>query len=235
MSFAWHELHDKLMQSTSTLGVQRDFDGHRRDHPDLSRFGDPAALLDWLHDRTGDPDRKNRALAALVRAAQAPGDDARTAMTLLLLALWPGLDAAHGRLRRRLQGASQDLAGDLVAQVCEGIARADLSRITRVAATLLRNAERDLLRAHIRQARRQKAHAPIGPDDLADEHSGCDAPVFDPERVLDLAGRDATLIRAVVLDGYSQKQAAEMLGIGVEAGRKRYRRALSKLRTALAA
>ncbi len=53
----------------------------------------PAALLDTLHVGGHAPDEKNRLLVALVGVAQSGGETADCALTLMLLALWPGLDA----------------------------------------------------------------------------------------------------------------------------------------------
>ena len=56
-----------------------------------------AALLDMLHRRSGSADDKNDCLKALVREARDFGPEADTALTLLLLAMWPGLDAVRRR------------------------------------------------------------------------------------------------------------------------------------------
>ena len=108
MSFAWHEIRDHLMHSSSNLHFQRSFDAVRRAQAALAPFRDPAALLDGLHRTTGDPAQKNLILSALVGAAQGDGPASDCALTLLLLALWPGLDAirrrshlAQARHRRR--------------------------------------------------------------------------------------------------------------------------------------
>ena len=64
MSFAWHEIRDHLMQSSSNLHFQRSFDAVRRAQAALAPFRDPAALLDGLHRDPGDPDDKNLILSA---------------------------------------------------------------------------------------------------------------------------------------------------------------------------
>ena len=97
MSFAWHEIRDHLMHSSSNLHFQRSFDAVRRAQAALAPFRDPAALLDGLHRTPGDQGQKNVILSALVRAAQGDGPASDCALTLLLLALWPGLDAIRRR------------------------------------------------------------------------------------------------------------------------------------------
>jgi RNA polymerase sigma-70 factor (ECF subfamily) len=73
MSFAWHEIRDHLMHSSSKLPFQRSFDAIRRTQATFAPFRDPAALLDGLHCTTGDPTRKNVILSALVSTAQGDG------------------------------------------------------------------------------------------------------------------------------------------------------------------
>ena len=97
MSFAWHEIRDHLMHSSSNLHFQRSFDVVRRTQAVLATFRDPAALLDGLHHTPGDPARKNVILSALVGTAQGDGPASDCALTLLLLALWPDLDAIRRR------------------------------------------------------------------------------------------------------------------------------------------
>jgi RNA polymerase sigma-70 factor (ECF subfamily) len=47
-------------------------------------------------------------------------------------------------------------------------------------------------------------------------------------------GGDAGLILAVAVDGRTQQEAGERLGLGREAARKRYQRGLGRLRDVLA-
>ncbi|WP_199559570.1 hypothetical protein [Paracoccus sediminilitoris] len=63
MSFAWHEIRDHLMHSSSNLHFQRSFDAVRRAQVALAPFRDPAALLDGLHRTPGDQSQKNLILS----------------------------------------------------------------------------------------------------------------------------------------------------------------------------
>ena len=101
MRASWHALHAGLTRSTSTLRFQRRFEALRQDGPELAWFTAPVDMFDWLHAPTGDGATRNGVLRALVRASQR---EKEPAVTLLLLALWPGLDAVRRRTRRQLSG-----------------------------------------------------------------------------------------------------------------------------------
>ncbi|HIC65702.1 MAG TPA: sigma-70 family RNA polymerase sigma factor, partial [Paracoccus sp.] len=116
MSFAWHEIRDHLMHSSTNLHFQRSFDAVRRAQAALAPFRDPAALLDGLHRTPGDQGQKNVILSALVRAAQGDGPASDCALTLLLLALWPGLDAIRRRSIWRRIGTTDEIASDMLAR-----------------------------------------------------------------------------------------------------------------------
>ena len=142
MSIAWHEIRDHLMIPSSTLNFQRNFDAIRRNSEPLGSFGDPAALLDALHVGGRASDEKNRLLVALVGVAQSGGETADCALTLMLLALWPGLDAVRRRSIWRRIGTGDEVASEILARASEAIRCLDLQRVNWIAATILRNIER---------------------------------------------------------------------------------------------
>jgi hypothetical protein len=74
------------------------------------------------------------------------------ALTLMLLALWPGLDAIRRRCIWRKVGTGDEIAADILGRTTEAIRGLDLQRVNWIAATILRNVERDILRAHQREA-----------------------------------------------------------------------------------
>ena len=233
MSFAWHEIRDHLMHSSSNLHFQRSFDAVRRAQAVLAPFQDPAALLDGLHRTTGDPARKNVILAALVGAAQGDGPTSDCALTVLLLALWPGLDAIRGRCLRRGVGSRDEVASELLARTTEQVRTLDLSRVNQIAATVLRNVERDLLRAAHRETARQQSCASLEPDWLEAPPSWAEQLRLREELRRDLValvGRDADLVIGVALDGASQLEMGMALGLSEPAARKRYQRAVAALR-----
>lgn len=240
MSIAWHEIRDHLMQTSNTLGFQRGFEVVRRGRESLCGFPDPSALLDALHGAVLGPEDKNRILRALIGHAQTSRRAADCASTLLLLALWPGLDAIHGRLRRYYRAELDALASDVISHALEQIARCDRTRVNWIAATLLRNTERDIRRMLQAQAKRLAAHKPFQ-DDAAGvqvhDVLACDPARLDPvveaarlTSVLEpILARDASLVISISVLGYSQREAAERLGCSYAAVRKRYQRAVSRL------
>ena len=237
MSIAWHDIRDHLMHSSSTLHFQRSFDAIRRVQPPLAPFRDPTALLDGLHLRSGAPDRKNLILLALVEAAQGDGPASDCALTLLLLALWPGLDAIRRRSIWRGLGSADEVNSDVLARTTEAVRGLDLGRVNWIAATVLRNVERDMIRAHQREAARESLASVIEPDDVPADQAGYQPTAEDAHFGDDLSkliGTDAALVIRVAIDGFTQAEAAADLGIPMEAARKRYQRAIHRLREALA-
>jgi RNA polymerase sigma factor (sigma-70 family) len=235
MSLAWHAIHDNLLHSSRTLTFQRHFDLIRRTGVGLAALGDPAALLDALHRQTASPDIKNDWLKALVRAAQGDKAAADTALTVLLLALWPGLDAIRRRSLRRRIGAPADITSEILARATEALRCLDLDRVNWIAATVLKNIERDMVRDTRSEAQRQRVTSNTVPEDVADERDassddlGASLLFADVEK---LVGGDATLVIRVAVEGFTQAEVALELGLSEEATRKRYQRATLKLRRA---
>ena len=160
---------------------------------------------------------------------------------MLLLALWPGLDAVHRRLRRHFRGEPDVLVSEIAGRVVAGIHALDLTRVNRIAATLIRNCERDIVRSLQRRSAETTRHGPIDeemmsgaretsvlglPDDLdADAEAARIVDLIEP-----IVGADAQLVVAIAVVGERQHTAAAALGLKSEAGRKRYQRALRRLR-----
>lgn len=236
MSFAWHEIRDHLMHSSSNLHFQRSFDAVRGEQATLSAFRDPAALLDGLHRTPGDPARKNLILSALVGAAQGNGPASDCALTLLLLALWPGLDAIRRRSLWRRLGSADEIASDVLARTTEAVRSLDLERVNWIAATVLRNVERDMIRVRQRDTAREHLASGADPDDVADSgDSGIGATGYARLNgaVHKLLGDDALLVIRVAIEGFSQAEVAVELGLTEAAARKRYQRAMRRLHDAL--
>ena len=236
MSFAWHEIRDHLMHSSSSLHFQRSFDAIRRAQAALGPFRDPAALLDGLHRTTGDPAQKNLILFALVETAQGDGPASDCALTLLLLALWPGLDAVRRRSIWRRIGTADEVASDVLARTTEAVRGLDLGCVNWIAATVLRNVERDMIRARKRDAAREVMARGADPDDVADSGDGgigAAGYVRLNGAVRKLLGDDALLVIRVAIEGFSQAEVAVELGLTEAAARKRYQRAMGRLHDAL--
>lgn len=236
MSFAWHEIRDQIMHSASTLSFQRSFDAIRREQGPVLGFRDPAALLDALHQKAGSPDQKNLILVALASAAHSDGHTGDCALTLMLLALWPGLDAIRRRCIWRKVGTSDEITADILGRTTEAIRGLDLQRVSWIAATILRNVERDILRAHQRETGRQSLRSETEPDQIAAEDGSGDAAISEAQLLRDLrllVGADAILVIRVAVEGFSQAEAGVELGLSEAAARKRYQRATQRLRDAL--
>lgn len=233
MSFTWHDFHGNLMHSSSTLNFQRGFATVRTSYPGLSRFADPAALLDHLHRGDASSDKKNTILAGLIESAKSDDRAGDCALTLMLLALWPGLDGVFRRSRARHLGQVDELASEILARATTTIRGLDLTRVNWIAATILKNVERDVLRAHNRETSRQRVQDEFD----TDLHGGIfefSDPELDPQQLLAeltrLIGVDADLVLRVVIDGYTQAEAGQQLGLSEPAARKRFQRALKRLR-----
>lgn len=198
-----------------------------RRQPSLARFADPGAVLAFLHDKTRDGEHKNTLLRALVFEAQSENSDADTATSLVIVALWPGLDARRKRLLRHFQDGPDVLGGELIGRLSQAIATTNLDRVTWIAATLLRNIERDIMRDLARQA---DGVSEVPVEDCPDLLHGATNRGHGVLKTLRAEiGSDADLVMAVAAFGFSQREAARALGLSYEAARKRYQRAISRL------
>jgi RNA polymerase sigma-70 factor (ECF subfamily) len=235
MSIAWHEIRDHLMLSSSTLNFQRNFEALRRTSEPLAHFADPAALLDTLHVSGRGPDEKNRLLVALVGAAQSGDATSDCALTLMLLALWPGLDAVRRRSIWRRIGTGDEVASEILARASEAIRGLNLRRVNWIAATILRNIERDLIRTRQREDRHQSLRSQTDPDEIpTDGQASANASSALLHRdLVRIVGKDSDLVIRVAVDGFSQAEVASELGLSEAATRKRYQRATRRLRDAL--
>lgn len=239
----WHALHDRLIRSTDTLSFQTRFRTLRQSSQALQRFSDPTALLDHMHAVGGEACERNGILRGLTAAAQRDDRASDAAVTLMLLALWPGLDAVHRRLSQRYRQNPEDLVSEISERATRGIRGLDLERVTWIAATLVRNTERDIRRA-LRAARTEAASriempeeipvsassSALGLPDGLDADSMVDALAC---QVRDWIGEDADLVIGVAVLGERQHEAGERLGIGPAAARKRYQRAIRRVRLRL--
>ena len=228
MSSTWSALHAQLARSVNRHSALIHFatlfpaEGRR------IAFRDPTHLLDWLHARGGDAEAKNDVLSGLLRAAVTKESAGDLAVELLLLALWPGLCVIRFRLRPLCQTGTLD--ADLLGGLTTGIRSAEPGRIRRVAATLLRNLERDLRRIYIRDDRWNRSSVDldlVGHKLAQPETDRLDSILASAQAAL---GEDGALLGAVHILGFSQKEAATAFGLGHDAARKRCQRALSRLK-----
>ena len=257
MRSEWEALHRSLVRSVGTKEAEKRYQSIRKRLRIIARFAGAQALVDYLAHVGGDLDEKDRILTDLAFASRA-GSSARLATALLLLGLWPGLDAVFRRRARIWLDHSSELAAEMVVRFTDQVRRLDRQRVRRVAATLVRSTEREVLRASIREQRRRRRISNM-PIEVAE---GRTIPPWAPEEIptaarmaadlcpsiggslereigglrawiADFVGSDADLvIDAVVLDRSRRELGAER-GINEQAARKRLQRALGRVRRCL--
>lgn len=227
MSSNWSALHARLVRSVNRHSNLILFAKLFPAGNPPEGFRDPAQLLGWLHRSTGDPDDKNTVLARLLAKVDCESGASDLSVELLILALWPGLCRVRHRLRH--SRSLDALEADLLGQTAIAIRRADAARITHVAATLLRNIERDLIRMFRRQSRAcEPLEAPEFERLFPPEATG-DSAARIMAAARDTLGNDGLLLFAVHIAGFSQKEAAQRMGVSHEAARKRCQRAMARL------
>ena len=215
----------------------------RHQEPMLERFSELGALVEILQRIGGDLNEKDAIYAALVRVVQGGSDGAQLSMTLLWVGLWGGLDAVFRR-RLRLFATVDEATSEIASCFAIAITRAELARIRRVAATLILNTERILVDAHTRATAEEACRAKVS-SPVRDSRDGVrpppilyEAPTDDVEHEVSALGRwlcqlvtrDADLVLSVAIVGETQREVAERLGLTYEVARKRYERALGRLR-----
>lgn len=240
MRAQWERVREALVQSTVTLQAEHHFRELGRHEPLLSSFEGPSELVSFLISADGDLEKRDAIYAVLVRTVQARSSFLEVATSLVWLGLWPRLDGLYRQHLRFFAGASDDLASELADLFTAAVARADLSRIHRPAATLLLNVRRDLRRRLRRTWSDAKLRADLPEDDLLDTDDIVPGPwACDPSPEADVSplrawldtvvGRDAGLLERVFVYGDSQKEAGAHFGLSHAASRKRFRRAVDQL------
>jgi RNA polymerase sigma-70 factor (ECF subfamily) len=243
------ELRQGLARSITTLRADRQFTVASEAEEALQRFDTADVLVAYLTTTGGDLDKKDRIYLALVRAVQVQAEWRELATALLWLGLWPGLDAIHGRRLRDFMGRPDELVAEISFIFTTTVSRIDLGGVNRLAATLVLNVERDV-RGALKRRWADEARV-LDVDDRAatglHEHLETRPTVDERELPVDaddlLAVRtwlvdtvhgDADLVIGAVLYGFDLHEFADMLGIGHEAARKRFQRAIKRIRERLA-
>ena len=242
MRSSWESLRAGLTGWLETREARHSFERLRSAGPALSAHAHPSDLVDALVHES-DLVEKDRVLRLLI-VAVSDRRSRRLAQALLLLCLWPGLDAIFRRRLFRFQCDGQDLAAEIVNRFTECVQRIDLGRVRRITATLVRNTEREVVDARRRETELAgRALELTGETADPSTTSAGEAPFGIPCRRWDTGsvatlrawlkqavGSDADLvIDAVVLDR-SGHQLARSYGISHAAARKRLGRALVRAR-----
>ena len=258
MRIRWEALHESLNRSLLTLEQDKHFNTIKRSRPRLKGFEDTASLLNFFADPKADLDRKDLIYADLVQLARSDGDEAEMSRTLLWLGLWPGLDGIYRRNVKFHHGQPEELVSALGAHFMRCVEKADLTRIDRVAATLLRNTQRQLREERMRRLEHDNVldplpehDEPINPErEIArpgESYFGLPPGIDTDESITRLRrliqqmvqGRstnpdlDAELVIRVAILGEDGREAGRNLGLTGDQGRKRYQRAISRVREAI--
>ena len=148
------------------------------------------------------------------------------------------------------QREAHDIELEIVERFIAQIRRIDLGRVACLAATLVRNTERDLVDARVRERARAAKCDAVTPDALAAPDAVDEPPPASPfglpagqsdvahvaglrRWLLSAVGPDADLIVDAVIHGRSRLDLAASRGISHAAARKRLERALARARHAL--
>lgn len=231
----WLSLRHHLERTALRLQLHDAFLRAARAEEALAPFADVDALLAFLLRKD---ERNEPVLRALVRLSAEPRAS-EVATALLWLALWPGLDAIYRRRLRCVAGADDELTSSIAACFTALVRDVDLARVRRLAGTLVRSTEREVLTELRRQWRHASVHTPTD-DHALDAMGRATQDVRATMRAVcdelheRLGSQDAELLLAVLVLGESQAESAARLGISPSAARKRVQRALARARQASA-
>ena len=266
MRASWEALHAGLVRSVRVLKSGQSFHEIKAQHPVLAGFDDAETVVDYLASKAGDSEVKNRLLAALVTMVQ-QREHHELVSAVLWLGLWPGLDAVYHRRVRHFFEEPDELVSELASAFVERVERLDLKVVHRVAATLVRSTERDVMdrrkrgwRNGARECWGDVDHADGDIEDgdiwaswfdiaafrrwLGEDHDSALGLTSGVSFEEDLAvlrawlapvvGEDAELLLAVLVLDETQREAGARRGLANEAARKRFQRAVARLRKHLA-
>lgn len=236
MRASWSALHASFIRVLNRTSSESEFKAMRIAYPELAALATIPSLIEHQRGTTGDPTAQFRVIRVLVAAAQSEGSYRSTAQAMVIIALWPGLDAVFWRLARGFPTARDDLATEILSRLGEAILTLDLEKVTAVVATLLRNVERDIRRDLIEARIIAEASQTI--DDPAISAAVAEATAVDvgdapvlADHLVGISSQDAALLKRVFLVGETQEDAGAAFGLRPDAARKRIQRALSKIRS----
>lgn len=246
MRSRWEAVHKGLVQSIRGLEAARKFVGWRARSAALKRFADPMDVVGYLACPEGDLDDKERLIWSLIDEVRR-GGARRLAHSILLLGFWRALDAIFVRRSVLFQGRGADLDAELIDNFVAQIHRMDPTRVKRVAATLVRNTERDAVASRRRELARAAQSVEVTPDVASTPPIEPGASSFnhtndrtDEEAIGPISlwlervtGRDASLVVDVVIRGRDTGEIAAALGIPRKTLNKRIERALARARRSL--
>ena len=245
----WKCLHEDLKSSIRRQAFDRAFERATKRQPALQGFGGPQALVATLATKGGDLKKKDRVLRALIVMVQKPESTAarRLGENLLLLGLWPGLDALYRRLQR---GYADTDPGEIISAILHAITgragQLKLDTTVHVSAALVDWTEHAARKALNSARKRESRHVEFKESGFVDEieldeASTLDHPMVDEARVeaeiealrvrlFGPCGPDVELLISIAIVGETQAEAARRLGAHKATTYFRYRRALAAAR-----
>jgi RNA polymerase sigma-70 factor (ECF subfamily) len=238
-----------LIRSIHSVEALEEF-GKVRERVELfGPFGEPMEIVGFLARAEGDPEAKDRLLRQAVAIIQgaSPG---KVVSTILLLGLWPGLDALFNRRICLFRDQADDFGAEIVHGLLREARGLQLKRVNRVAATLVRNTERRLLETRARDAAVVtepsevssvvERVSSVGPTTSPMAFPGVSGALSDDESVEALrawlrsvVGDDGDVVADSVLLGRTCFELADELGLTPATVRKRLQRALERARRAI--
>lgn len=243
----WEALHTGLMGSIDTARAASVFGRMKAGSQPLLRFDTATAVVRYLTGKDGELEDKDRVLATLAGLVADPSNQG-VALTLLILGLWPALDGIYQRRLLALHKSPDALEIEIVDRLTVEVQRFHANRVTRVAATLVRNTERELVRARQRELKLAARMRNMGADDssisppveMFESVFGITSDAADDEAIVVLerwlketVGDDADLVVGAILKDRQRSQLAWSLGLSPATVRKRLQRALARARRAL--
>ena len=254
MSRTSKAIHASLMRSVRTLDAEQQFTQVQQRYPALVGFVDPESLIDYLRSKDEDLDKKDVVIGLLVRIVQSRGAGAPLASSLLWLGMWPSLEGILARRASLFPGSPEELVSEVADCFTSVVESLDFGLVRRVAATLARSTEREIVRRRLRvwleESRRADlpGESELGVVDPVEPREppppsrfGLGENLPDEEAVAELRSQIAPitgdenvdLVIDAVVRGQDQHQLAERFGLTHEAARKRVQRALWRLRNRL--
>jgi DNA-directed RNA polymerase specialized sigma24 family protein len=237
----WAALQESLTRFINTLEAHRQFVSVKDGASELEPFAAAESVVRFLTDRTSCMSGKDRVLRALVRLVQSR-QERRLAAALLWLGLSPGLEAAH---RAALRGSREDpreVLSSVFTTFTELVERISLGIVQSLAATLVMNTRRDVLRElRRRRLEQQRSTSSVDLESIPPQEAAGLGPAHGSPDVSELhawlasaVGRDADLLIAVVVLEVGYENLPQALGLSSATARQRLHRALEKIRRALA-
>ena len=235
-----------LEREIRTAQAIQQYESLRATSSELRSFDSPSALVACLVDPNADTARKEALIRALVLVARRQRELRQLAQNLVLLGLRPALGASYRRcLRRRsrmrrLTTASGDRVLDpldeLVEELLGRVHHLRLEQVPKLLVRLAREPDRVLEQKERLEQRLASQDTRLPKDDsegvlgaAEQRHSQLDAEEL-AGLLSAIVGTDAALIIGTMINGETQRELGERLGLSHEAVRKRVERAKRRLR-----